>query len=555
MTNICMDRDKVIEFIKSNTKSASVNYEMWEELIEVILKIIPLLGHYEEEGKKLNFKIALGMDNDMKNLVASSYSLRKYIREKDERDEVRINKIEKMIKEVAIFCEKSADIFLVQKESEIECGIFFSRLTTVNISKESFTRENFIVFEHLYKNKVLVTAKNETLCICMDFDKEIDTDKNGSEQAEINSEYKKELYKKWEGIFERVKRSVHGTICLIVNTNWKPEEDKNFTGIIQTVDLDLRIAERNSVEYMQDFEDKLEIFLSMLNFDGITIIDTNERIRAYNLFCKVSEDNKNGISGGARHRAYENLKSLEAKDRCGYVAIYFQSQEGEMEFFKFPENKSQESFICHYFDANIMGGKDEINEQPDEIKKEYEEIKKNYEEILRLDNNDKEKIRNEESAKIFNTLLEHIDELINAHNGFNNFYNEPSVSDKLCKFIEQNEEEVLEIINNHITARRNLINIVFQCIVGYASGYSWGAQGYLEKIIKKMTNEIWKKYFEKGEYLEPRLFLSIAGRNERWIDILNNIKKEYPDISGLEELKYDTNTCYKLYDILIKSMG
>lgn len=45
-----------------------------------------------------------------------------------------------------------------------------------------------------------------------------------------------------------------------------------------------------SADKIQDFENKISMLLSMLNYDGITIIDTNETIRAYNLFCKIKKE-------------------------------------------------------------------------------------------------------------------------------------------------------------------------------------------------------------------------------------------------------------------------
>ena len=78
---------------------------------------------------------------------------------------------------------------------------------------------------------------------------------------------------------------------------------KNFTDNIETLDLDLRIKRKSSADDIQDFDNKLEMFFAMLNYDGITIIDTEERIRAYNLFCKVDSDGEVKINGGARHRA------------------------------------------------------------------------------------------------------------------------------------------------------------------------------------------------------------------------------------------------------------
>lgn len=522
MKKVCMNREIIIKFIEENVKSESVYYKIQKELIEVILKIIPLLGRYEEESQKLHFKIALGMDNDMSNLVASSYVLKSYIWNEKDTEEGRIKQIEKMVKEVAIFCEKNADIFLIQNEDEIECGVFFSRLATTDVTKESFTEKNFIVFQHLYGNKVLATAKNDTLCICMDFDQEA-VPKN----IKSTNAYEIDVCRKWEGIFDRVKRTVHGTICLVVDKNWDSKKDKNFTNNIETLDLDLRIKRNSSADDIQDFDNKLEMFLAMLNYDGITIIDTGERIRAYNLFCKVDSDGEAKINGGARHRAYEYLKRLSKLQRYSYIAIYFQSQEGEVEFYHYPETEEDENEILHFFDANVMYTKDA------ELDSKYREIREKFDKIERACISEFEKVE-KVHLNTYCEVTQLVDDLREIHNGFYNFYNEPKAAKKLLNFIEKNREQVLNILQKYNKIRMDFINIVFECIVGNGSGFSWNAQDDLNKIIHNLAEEILKKYFENEEFLDTALLWEISSSTlyERWIDVLEQLKKRYPNIEG-----------------------
>lgn len=517
-----MDRERIIKFIEANIKNESQNNEIQKEVIEVILRIIPLLGRYEEEDKKLNFKIALGMNNDLSDLIVSSYVLKKYKWDKKDTEEDRINRIEKMIKEVAIFCEKYADIFLIQNQNEIECGVFFSRLATSVVTRESFTENNFIIFQHLYGNKVLATAKKNSMCICMDFDQEA-----VPENINRTNNYELDVCRKWEGIFDRVKRTVHGTICIIVDANWNPQNDSNFTNHIETIDLDLRIKSKSSADDIQDFDNKLEMFLAMLNYDGITIIDTAERIRAYNLFCKVDDDAGAKVSGGARHRAYDHLKRLNKQQRYGYIAVYFQSQEGEVEFYSFSaesEGKKGKE-ILHYFDANVMGTEDA------ELYSKYQEIRDKYEKI-RNDCLDEFKKVGENHSNTYYQLTQLVDEMKEAHNGFYNFYNEPKAAAKLLKYIEENKSEVLIILDKYIKIRMDLINIVFECMVGNTNGFSWNAQDCLVKITDSITENIWKIYFESEEFLDTALLWEISSSTlyGRWKEILKQLEKKYPNI-------------------------
>lgn len=520
---ICMDREAIIAFIKDNVGNKETHYKIRDELIEAILNIIPLLGHYEEEDKKLNFKVAIGLGNNMENLIASSYVLKRYIWIRDETYAEKVNRIEKLIKEVAVFCEKSADIFLVQKENEIECGIFFSRLTTANITIDSFIDNNFILFQHLYKNKVLADAKNQRICICMDLDK-------NDNMSILSKKYENDVCRKWGGIFDQVRRIVHGTICLIVDSDWKPEEDTNFTDSIKTIDLDLKIKSNPSVDDIQDFENKLEMFLSMLNYDGITIIDTDERIRAYYLFCKVKADCNNKVSGGARHRAYNSLKHLNRQDRRGYVAVYFQSQEGEVEFYKFADDEAGriENETINYFDADIMVAK---NPQMDLY---LRTVKEKYQKIQCACEDEFTKIE-QEDLNFYHEINKIVDELYDAHIGFNNFYKEPIPAENLYNYVRDHGNEVIELLKKYDKIRVSLINILFECIIGYGSGYSWKAQEHLNLTFSIITEEIWKVYFENQEYLDTSLLwgISSSGPYERWINKLNEIKNRFLRIEDI----------------------
>lgn len=522
MKKICMGREEIVEFIKKNVKNELVHYEIRKELIEVILKFIPLLGRYEEENKKINFKIALGMNTIVSNLVTSSYVLKRYTWNKKDSEEGRIRQIEKMIKEVAIFCEKSADIFLLQNENKIECGVFFSRLVTADKAKENLIQNNFIIFEHLYGNKVLATTKNEVMCICLDFDQEA-----VPQYLKNTNTYEIDVCKKWEGIFDRVKRTVHGTICLIVDSNWNPQNDRNFTDCIEVIDMDLRIKSKSSADDIQDFDNKLEMFLAMLNFDGITIIDTEERIRAYNMFCKVDSGGEAQISGGARHRAYNSLKQLSTQQRLGYIAIYFQSQEGEVEFYRFSTTKDdkKENEILHYFDANVMYSKDAA------LKSRYKGIREKYDKISAACSGEFESVE-KVYLNTYYQLTQLIDELQEAHSSFYNYYNEPGAAKKLLTYIEENREQIIEILEKYSKIRKDLVNIVLECIVGKENGFSWDVQDDLIKVVHTLTEKIWEIYFENEHFLDTALLWEISSPYlyGRWKKILEQLKEDYPKI-------------------------
>jgi len=98
--------------------------------------------------------------------------------------------------------------------------------------------------------------------------------------------------------------------------NLKKQQDK-------MVNLQKSITE----EYKQLNTNIAELFITMLNYDGITIVDNAGRIRAYNVFIKPDKYAKNNITGGARKRAAYGIINSRIKR---IVGVYFHSQDGEI---------------------------------------------------------------------------------------------------------------------------------------------------------------------------------------------------------------------------------
>lgn len=552
-----MDRNAVVEFIKQHWNDKERVGEIEEALIEVILHIIPVLGHYEEEGEKINFSIAIGNKAVPDALKANFRVLHSYKWEsEDNANKIKI--IERMIKRVAIFCRKDANIFLIADKCGIKCGIYWAQLFAIEQSESNLLDKGFIIFEHLYNNRVIVSAAKEQLHICMDFGQNPVT-KYDSDADNISQKF---IYRKWKGIFERVKRTVHGTICIFVDSEWTQEDD-NFNSIIELSDLNLRISGNPSADEIQNFNNQLDIFIEMLNYDGITIIDTEENIRAYNVLYKNSGKNKVDITGGARHMTYECLKNLEPQMRKGYVAVYFQSQEGEIEFYKYenderePQNAEitdakveqgdmkQNPRCC--FDASIMCTKRaEENAQYDEIKKKYEENEKKC--LFKFGNLETEDF--ESCVKLY-SLAKELDE---AHSGIDNFYKEPVKAVELKEYIYNHKDKVNKMLGQYSELRIYLLNIVFRCFIGTAAGYAWYAEEDLKKIMAAIGEEIYIKYFDGEEYLDKQLLWSVTSShvNARWEKIVDIITNKYSDIESIVKgKKYSCREFHEMYDALI----
>ena len=142
----------------------------------------------------------------------------------------------------------------------------------------------------------------------------------------------KTLYK---NIFKNVLKNIGGTICVVVDKDYNEgigedgEKDEFFADGIWLKDpIQLSKLFLSSQAYM---EEKLtamaNVFFTMLNFDGITIVDNSGRILAYNVFIEANLRTAGQIIGGARKRAAYTI--INSRKR-GIVGLYFQSHDGEM---------------------------------------------------------------------------------------------------------------------------------------------------------------------------------------------------------------------------------
>lgn len=130
-------------------------------------------------------------------------------------------------------------------------------------------------------------------------------------------------------IFTNVMNNVKGTICVIVDKDYQDSglfED----GVWLKEPISFSKLFTQSKSYSEaKLQSFAELFINMLNYDGITIIDNQGRIRAYNVFVETNSKRVGYIVGGARKRAAYFILSSKKK---GIVGVYFQSHEGEVFF-------------------------------------------------------------------------------------------------------------------------------------------------------------------------------------------------------------------------------
>ena len=134
----------------------------------------------------------------------------------------------------------------------------------------------------------------------------------------------------FKNIFTKVIDDLNGAMCVVVDKDYK---DNGFfeDGIWLQNPISFSKLFTQSKSYS---EEKLQafatLFINMLNFDGITVIDTTGRVLAYNVFVENNINRTKNVIGGARKRAAYTIINSRRKN---IVGVYFQSHEGEI-FYK-----------------------------------------------------------------------------------------------------------------------------------------------------------------------------------------------------------------------------
>jgi hypothetical protein len=139
-------------------------------------------------------------------------------------------------------------------------------------------------------------------------------------------------------IFTNVLSYVNGSICVIVDKDYK-DNGMFEDGIWLKEPICFSKLFTQSKSYNEEkLQAYADLFMNMLNFDGITIIDNQGRLRAYNVFVEPNSKKVGYIVGGARKRAAYYILSSRKKD---IVGVYFQSHEGEVFFQQVPKREQK----------------------------------------------------------------------------------------------------------------------------------------------------------------------------------------------------------------------
>ena len=328
-------KDTVLRFIAKEYPS------MPEKLITQIITNFYKFCSYEEEGMKIKpkmlvlnnvdwlsknipnfYKVQLFCDNDesmFSSRIKASFVFCQtdwytYIEVKDNKYTYGICKLMNSIKEKTLsqMLFESQELITLDKINLIQLDTLSSYAISLRGIKGGDIIVNFSINDSNFLNRESVIK-----CFVKSTFSKLKTTKTKLNEIKIM----------FENILRRALNDIHGAICVVVDKDYK---DKGFfaDGIWLETPIEFSKSFLMSKSYSEaKLTNMAELFISMLNYDGITIVDNMGRIRAYNVFIKPEKFNKNATTGGARKRAaYAIINSGIRK----IVGVYFHSQEGEI---------------------------------------------------------------------------------------------------------------------------------------------------------------------------------------------------------------------------------
>jgi len=340
--------------------------------VDAFISMFYKLVNYEEESQKIRPTILIS--SNINSIIRNVPNSKKIIFYED----TDLTNFKAHIKALMCFCCSDWSIYVNFDEEIIEYGII-KTLTSIKeksllqILKQKSTMESIAKRSNLIILNVigggvcqLIGVRGNTCSVCFNlnshseynWDSEI-VDFVDACVSKIKTTQKKlaDIKNLITNIFHRVMRDLHGTICIVVDKEYKDKTGFLADGTWLKEPIEFGKMFLRSSKFDENvLRSYADVLTTMLDFDGITVIDNAGRIRAYNVFIEAnSSDKKNKIVGGARRRAaYAILQNKSKK----IIGVYFQSQDGD-NFYKEKSDLRKKKKI------KIVGG--EIVNENDEM--------------------------------------------------------------------------------------------------------------------------------------------------------------------------------------------
>ena len=329
-------RKKVLEMFSYEFPTLPIQH------IDLFLGMFYQLANYEEEGQKI--KPTILITNNINNVVKNVNKAKKIIFYEDS-DTLNFRA---RIKALMCFCKRDWNIYVNFGENVIEYGII-KTLTSLKDKSllqalhdqsimDNISKKASLVIINVFGGGVcrLIGAKGNNFSVCFNLNSsyEYNWDNEITEfvdacVSKIKTTKRKlqDIKNLLDNIFHSVLKGLHGTICMVVDKEFKDKAGvfQDGTWLKEPIEF-IKLFMRSATFDENILRSYADVLKTMLDFDGITIIDNSGKIRAYNVFIESAPNIENMIVGGARRRAaYSILHNKNKK----IVGVYFQSQDGD----------------------------------------------------------------------------------------------------------------------------------------------------------------------------------------------------------------------------------
>ncbi|MCL2755756.1 MAG: hypothetical protein FWE45_01755 [Firmicutes bacterium] len=333
-------KNRIVDFLNDNFDDFPI------KLQNRFLNFFPKMVNYEEEGAK--YRPRLLFTNDIDKIMRSLPSPSKIELFRDTNEHMFASRLKALVP----FTKHDWCIYINSGEIGVSYGIF----KNINSIKEEGLED--IIFKSQYlrdrdekvfgiyaypENAWAITMKsikgNEInvnfaldIKVVNDLDEEINEFVEASfSKLKASTKKANEVKTMYKNIFKNVVRNIHGTICVVVDKDYPTSEHRD-----DFLEDGIWLKEPISfsklyIQGQHNVEPKLtaiaNVFMSMLELDGITVVDNAGNILAYNVFVEANLRTSGGVIGGARKRAAYTIINSRKKLIIG---VYFQSHDGEM---------------------------------------------------------------------------------------------------------------------------------------------------------------------------------------------------------------------------------
>lgn len=309
--------------------------------------------NYEEEGVKIRPTIYVSTNiHGVARIIPECVEICFY-------NDENANNFNQRIKALMCFCLHGWSIY-INYSNGVQYGIIkvLNSIKEKSLDKLVFDKEYMstiaskckLVYMEVVADGVMsfsgIQGNKTSICFNMANNMPHDSEENISKfvsdgllKLKTTKKKREDIKNMYTNIFTKMFHNSHGTICLIVDKDFKDNKGLLSDGTWLPEPIQLAKMFVSSKSYsesrLRDFSDLL---VTMLNYDGITIVDNAGRILAYNVFVASEKSVARNIVGGARRRAAYTLLNTNNKKIIG---VYFQSQDGDAFYRNIKESKAQ----------------------------------------------------------------------------------------------------------------------------------------------------------------------------------------------------------------------